>query len=873
MNFNYIGKCHKIKPMRRLIFNLLIILSITLIFPAASSGFVLNGDTVWRGDVKVKDDVLVPEGATLLIMSGTRINIEPSDRTKSDPEYISSMTEILVRGKIEIKGSGKSPVYFRVKGEESPGLWGGIIIDGGSAHIRGSMVQNAATGIMVIKGKLNMAESVMRKNRYGLTAYEGASVFIKDSEITENSYGLFELGKVKSTYKNVSIAGNEKKDLYSFGRKSYRRGIKDYRKSVVYSRSSALCRTSYAAERKEYTISDRAITRIYSHEVLTGDTVWRGRVQIEGLVRVPPDVRLIIMPGTVIEFRKDDTNRDGIGENGLMMQGLLVAKGTKEDPVIFRSAEKVRRMGDWDAINIMNSDGAQNLVEYVQIEDAYRGLHFHFSNVMVNQVVLRNNYRGIQFQESAVELRGNYIYGNKSGIKARDSEIIFTDNYVFNNINGVNFFRTKLTAENNRILDNMNEGIKIREGTTVISNNIMDCNRYGLMISDSYFGKFNGNLITNNFETGVSVRDSDNIDLSGNFIQNSGFNGINTKSSGGMIKGNNICANGERGIGIQSFSGMITENSIAKNGLYAIENESRMDILAPLNWWGERRADRFIYDKFDNGERGVIIFSPAAQTVQPLEWKLNTIVKSVKWYGAIAVNGQVQADNVTLTIGPGSNIVFAEGAGLKVSGSRIIAKGRSDNRILFTSASKDPERLWGEVLLEQASGSIFSYCDFEYASWAVHSHFSALKVSKSTFMKNDGGMRFRSGPVDIRESVFTENRIGMRAFMANAVISDNIIFNNETGIFVREKGGGLKINNNNIYSNTSYNIRVGDFDIEDVEARGNWWGTVDPAETIFDGRREPGIGRVIFEPFLEEEIPFGKEEEETEEGAKKQPQG
>jgi hypothetical protein len=132
----------------------------------------------------------------------------------------------------------------------------------------------------------------------------------------------------------------------------------------------------------------------------------------------------------------------------------------------------------------------------------------------------------------------------------------------------------------------------------------------------------------------------------------------------------------------------------------------------------------------------------------------------------------------------------------------------------------------------------------------------------STFRNNEEGMSFSGGPIEITASTFTENRTGITAFMANALIRENDIFQNETGIFVGENGGGLTIINNNIYSNTGYNIRVGDFNVKEVDARANWWGTDDPAETIFDGRREPGVGRVIFEPILEEILLFGEEDEE-----------
>jgi hypothetical protein len=208
----------------------------------------------------------------------------------------------------------------------------------------------------------------------------------------------------------------------------------------------------------------------------------------------------------------------------------------------------------------------------------------------------------------------------------------------------------------------------------------------------------------------------------------------------------------------------------------------------------------------------------------------------------------------TLTIAPDTRIFFSGNTGIKASGGIILALGKVDKRITFTSLMKGKEDLWDEILLEHANGSVFSYCDFEYATWAIHSHFTDLKVTNSRFVKNQGGIRFRSGPLEITKSLFEGNRFGMRSFRGNALIKENIILKNETGIFVREKGDGLTIRRNNMYSNTRYNIRVGDFNLEDIDARENWWGSDNPAETIFDGRREPGVGKVIFEPYLKERL-------------------
>jgi parallel beta-helix repeat protein len=379
------------------------------------------------------------------------------------------------------------------------------------------------------------------------------------------------------------------------------------------------------------------------------------------------------------------------------------------------------------------------------------------------------------------------------------------------------------------------------------------------MVNDSFFGRFNNNVISNNFQTGVSLKDSDNVELNGNFIQGNGFDGINILASGAVIRNNHISENGEKGIGIQSFNGTITGNTIAKNGLYAVENESSADIPAPKNWWGVRGADEMIFDRSDDPARGRVMFSPVLMKPSIYAWPLETIRRDTGWYGAIAVPQPLHVINgAVLTIAPDTKVLFSEGAGMTVTESRIIAVGTEKERILFSSLDKDPlhllDEIWDEILLEHAAGSMFFNADFEYATWALHSHFTDLKIKNSVFRNNDGGMRFRSGPVEISGSLFSGNRIGLRAFMATALIKENEFESNDTAIFVREKGAGLTIRNNNFYSNTDYSIRVGDFNLEDVDARENWWGTENPVETIFDGRREPGVGKVVFEPFFKEKL-------------------
>ena len=838
--------------MDKVVFKIPFVIFAFLCIPSFVTSSVITTDTVWKDEVFISEDILVPEGITLTIKPGTIIRVTPSESTKTDPEYMSPLTEITVRGILKAEGNEDTPIVFiSTKGDESSN-WAGLIIDGGTAHLSSCRIQNAETGIYIINGTLNMKDSVIKENRYGLVAQgEGTKVVIDNTLVKENEYGMFSFRGAKVDSSGSITKDNKKKDLFSQKDRDYNL-LKDY-------------------EPKE----KKDISRQYGDEVLLGDTIWQGRIEIDGIIRVSEDSRLIVMPGTIVEFKRKDTNGDGIGENGLLIQGVFIAKGTKGNPITFRSAEKNRKMGDWDSINIMNSDGAQNLIEYCQIEDAYRGLHFHFSNVAVIDSILRNNYRGIQFQESSIEIKGNYLYENKSGIQARDSEVVYMNNYIYNNYYGANFFRVNLKANGNKILNNLREGLRIKEGMPYVEENLFDGNRYGLMITDSFYGSFNrnvitnnletgislkevanievsGNVITNNLESGISLKGTDNIEVSGNFIQGNGSNGIGIQDSTAIIRRNDISENGKRGIGIISFDGTITENNFIKNGLYAIGLDGGMDIAAPMNWWGGPDVEEVIYDKNDDSSRGRIKYEEVRKSPIMYSWPVAAITADTVWYGDINIKGNVAVfHGITLALKPGVRVLFSKGAGLKITG-KIIATGEKDKRITFTSLERSVAGNWDEIFLDHASGSTFSNCNFEYATWGIHSHFTQLTVEGCHFSNNYGGIRFRSGPLEIKHSIFEGNSIALRAYKGSAVITENVITRNEVGIFVREKGGELTIKKNNIFANSEYNIRSGDFNDEDIDATENWWGGGDPADKIFDGRKEPGIGRVHYEPYQKE---------------------
>ncbi|MBU0486090.1 MAG: right-handed parallel beta-helix repeat-containing protein [Proteobacteria bacterium] len=817
-------------------FKIVTIIFLFLLLPLPVFSSVLTEDTVWQGRVELREDVLVPPGVTLTVLAGTEILIWPAENTKIDPEYMSHQTEILVRGVLKVNGNSTAPVSFKLGGAEEGSRWSGIIVDGGQVVLDHFSIRSAESGVTVINGSLSAENGLFADNRYGIVGQgDSSSVTLKNCHLRKNDYGLLSLDNAVIDEQLTVFEENGKKDFF--------KGLPGM--TVVSSRPVKVN-------------EEKNITKIYKDEALVGYTVWQGRVVIDGQLRLPPDGRLIILPGTIIEFTKKDTNNDGIGENGLQVQGIIIAKGTPDEPIIFRSAEKEKNRGDWDAINVLGSDLAQNLFEFCLIENAYRGLHFHFSNVAVNHAVLRNNYRGAQFQESLVSFRNSQLYDNKSAVQARDSEVIFDNNEIFNNINGANFFRLNLEARDNSFVNNYWDGLRIREGASRVNRNRMSGNRTGLLIADAVYGNFSKNVLNANSEVGIMVRDTDHVEISGNAVTANGINGISLRESRAVIASNLLAYNGERGIGVESFSGTINNNNIVGNGLYGIGLDGKSDVEATGNWWADSDLAREIYDRHDEPELGEVSYEPQLKKPVLFNWPLAKLLNDTTWAGEILVKENILVPkNITLKIEAGTTVFFDnKEAGLNILGN-LRATGRPEKRIRFTSVKQSGPGDWGEVYMEQVAQSVIKYCDIEYATWGIHCHFAPIAITGCRFSHNDGGIRFRSGPMLISRTLFSRNRLGIRAFRGDAEIFDNEFDRNEISIFVREGGQGVKIHHNNFLNNDRYALRLGDFNAEDVDATNNWWGGISPLELIFDGHNEPEIGMVNFEPVLSEAIKLG----------------
>lgn len=181
------------------------LLSLTLLLVAACAPLtapppvrelsgVLNGTTHLAGEVLVVDDLLVPQGSTLVVAAGTTLRIRAASGTQIDPEYLSPLTEILVRGTLRIDGSADRPVRLLPEVPAATGMiaWAGLILDGATeSRIAGAEITQAEQGIAVIAADPELVGNTVRGCRYGVVAQHGSAPLIVNNLIADGEGGVF----------------------------------------------------------------------------------------------------------------------------------------------------------------------------------------------------------------------------------------------------------------------------------------------------------------------------------------------------------------------------------------------------------------------------------------------------------------------------------------------------------------------------------------------------------------------------------------------------------------------------------------------------------------------------------------------------------
>jgi len=155
---------------------------------------IISRDTVWSGEVRIDQDILVLPGVTLKIQPGTHVFFIPTKNPRIEPRFLFTYHELLVQGHLLAQGTLEAPIVFTSAGK-TPKMkdWAGIILDNHKSKdsvIQNCRIEYAQVGIYCIRSSPNIAQNNFKHNETAIIAQKGARPRIKGNTISSGKIGI-----------------------------------------------------------------------------------------------------------------------------------------------------------------------------------------------------------------------------------------------------------------------------------------------------------------------------------------------------------------------------------------------------------------------------------------------------------------------------------------------------------------------------------------------------------------------------------------------------------------------------------------------------------------------------------------------------------
>jgi hypothetical protein len=314
--------------------------------------------------------------------------------------------------------------------------------------------------------------------------------------------------------------------------------------------------------------------------VLTEDVAWQGEVLVSGVVTVAPQATLTIGAGSVVRFA---------GSGGLLLvEGRIVASGTREKPVLFTSRFAEPAGGDWQGLVLLGSE-KKNLLENCLIKGAETGLDASFARVTLKNVSFARCVTGARLQDTLVVASGGGANGCNAGLILVDSEAELHDAVFSGNRSGVVAQRSSLYLDGGEMTGNAAVGVKAADSRIRIVGGRFAANGTGLALTACQ-GSVSGCSMAGNGDCGLV--------LAGSRVK---------------VYGNEIVNNGKAGLRVEDGQGAAWGNSFVANGGCDLYNAGVEDFRAMDNWWGgtpTAEVGKRIHDRQADNGRGRVFYLP-----------------------------------------------------------------------------------------------------------------------------------------------------------------------------------------------------------------------------------------------------------------------
>ena len=426
---------------------------------------------------------------------------------------------------------------------------------------------------------------------------------------------------------------------------------------------------------------------------------------LEGSVIIPSGHTLTIQPGVIILIAGDYSS--------ITVFGQILARGTKKQPITFKSAKKKPNPWDWD--RIMLRSRYRSFLQYCNIKNSNYGIYAVNAAVTLKKCTFRrNSIHGLYARNSKISVQECVF--NKGHVAAvmldRGADVNIEQTTIKENINGIvcaDFARMQV-KNSNISKNNVGIAVKKQAGVSLVDTKITG-NKIGIL-SETKLPKKSLSNINDNF---ANIVVSDSVQMEKVFKKPAEFSTLTFARNKGKEKNKYKINSGfiSRQSSHYSFVKIVGNATLEFKYFRPTDFEHPTDTVMTVTTTikgSDTLADTTIAKKFYSQNRYIQGFQPELQlfsTGRKYGWDINLLVDSYRntWLSGTNLGG-IKANLLNFRMNSKNNTIvlgdfFQSGSDISVSNRKVFGAkyqgqfgntGRGNKRFTLTTLTGETER-------------------------------------------------------------------------------------------------------------------------------------------------------------------------------------